>query len=254
MRKGYTAFLDVMGFSAMIAGERYAEGITDYLNALKSNLYVDDTNIEYVVFSDSIVITTANETDDSLQKIARACSSVFGALLTREIPVRGAIAHGSYVREKTNSGTFVAGRAIIDAYNFEKIQDWVGVMLCPSVRQKVKDLEDRCKLIDPVGKSQEGLEKIVAKAPWSAFIQPCDKIPFHTEPTDYSGFAIVPTDGQIDPTRVRNSLKASVGCLERLKTIAPDPKAQRKYDNTLKWIKPIREKWHQLAHYTASAA
>jgi hypothetical protein len=247
MFKGYAALLDVMGFSSMVASENHSRRIEDYLSALNDNPDLRDKNIEYVVFSDSIVVTTANDTDDSLQMIAKACSSVFGAFLKLEIPVRGAITHGSYIRQKTDSGTFVAGRAIVDAYQFEKIQNWCGIMLCPSIVEKVSDLSDRCRLYKVVRTEREAVQRQIDLAPWSAFIQPCDSIPFHGEPsTLYSGFAIPPTNGQVDPRQVRDSLKSGLKSLERLKSIAPDPKAQMKYTAACNWLSELHSRWHHL--------
>jgi hypothetical protein len=73
------------------------------------------------------VPNTANDTEEALKTILERCSRLFGALLANEIPVRGAIE--PYVSEKTDSGRFVAGRAIIDAYHFEAMQNWVSIML-----------------------------------------------------------------------------------------------------------------------------
>jgi hypothetical protein len=151
MRTGYAAFLDVLGFSALVAGEGHSERINNYLECLSKALDTDDArpSVEYVVFSDSIIITSLGGTDEALQALLRGCSSAFGVMLKKEIPVRGAIAYGTYSSEKTKNGRFVAGRAIVEAYQFEKKQDWVGIMLAPSVRRKVPNLAERCQFEDP---------------------------------------------------------------------------------------------------------
>lgn len=49
-----------MGFSALVSGERGEEYIDEYLKALREILE-NKRSIEYLVFSDSIVITTTND-------------------------------------------------------------------------------------------------------------------------------------------------------------------------------------------------
>jgi hypothetical protein len=150
MLTGYAAFLDVLGFSSMVATEHHSERIDAYLNCLNRIFDKEDgSKIDYVVFSDSIVITTRNDDEESLLALLSRCSTFFGALIASEIAVRGAIAHGSYLTSKTATGTFVAGRAIIEAYTFEQRQDWVGIMLAPSVNARVPDLTERCLIEDP---------------------------------------------------------------------------------------------------------
>jgi hypothetical protein len=112
MLTGYAAFLDVLGFSSLVAGDRHAERIGRYLNSLTRILDTESkaAAIEYIVFSDSIVITTKDDSEDSFLALIERCSIVFATLLQNEIAIRGAIAHGTFMTSKTNSGTFVAGR------------------------------------------------------------------------------------------------------------------------------------------------
>jgi len=44
----------------------------------------------------------------------------------------------------------------------------------------------------------------------------------------FEGFAVIPTNGSNKPSDVRDSLKASILALSRLKSIAPNPAAQDK--------------------------
>src|SRR5258708_4446312 len=118
MLTGYVAFLDVLGFSALISGDR---GVDDYLQCLEDVFHSEghESPVEYVAFSDSIVLTTKDGSDDALRSLLLACSKVFGAMLDKRIPLRGAVAFGPYIRSETSGGVFVAGKAIIEAYQFE---------------------------------------------------------------------------------------------------------------------------------------
>ncbi len=130
-------------------------------------------------------------------------------MLRSEIALRGAIACGSFSRSvvPSGSGVFVAGRAILDAYHFETVQDWVGIMLAPSTIKRVPDLAKRCALSTVNLNLEETHRAIREQIPWTAFVQPCYNIPFHAsnpfENNDFSGFAIVPTDGVAERAHLR---------------------------------------------------
>lgn len=245
MLTGYAAFLDVLGFSSVVSGDRHAERIDAYLNSL--NGILDNKRevpvVEYVVFSDSIVITTRDDTDQSFEALVARCSTVFGSLLQTEIAVRGAIAHGTFITSKTNSGTFVAGRAIIDAYDFEQKQDWTGIMLAPSVVRQIPDIADRCKFEDP--HDDEVMRRLNSRLPLVAYVQRCPSIPFH-EAAGYDGFAIVPSDGKFDPVSLRDGLGQSIESLHRLKSIAPNPQAQQKHQRAIQWLLGIHGNWRTV--------
>src|SRR6266705_707363 len=145
MLTGYVALLDVLGFSSLVSGSDEGSRLLRYLECLQEALANDENSpsVDYVVFSDSITLPTRDDSEASLQALLRQCSRTFGLMLKEEIPLRGAIAHGSFFRTSSRGGTFVAGKAIIDAYMFETKQDWVGIMLAPSARKTIPNLEER---------------------------------------------------------------------------------------------------------------
>jgi hypothetical protein len=261
LQTGYAALLDVLGFSSLVSSERRNERINDYLKALQEILE-NTPLIEYLVFSDSILITTTNDTQDALQAIIERCSRLFGQLLERNIPVRGAIAYGTYVSEKTSSGKFVAGPAIIEAYQFEEQQDWIGIMLAPSVVDKADYLARYCALPPSAKMSTGGMHARRAvherfgseyrefkdHIPWAAHVQPCG-IPFH-EGT-YDGYAIVPTTEDPLPTHLVRRLDQSLLTLRRLRSVAPRPEIQLKYKRTIDWLGEVRREWFGIARALA---
>ncbi len=250
--QGYVALLDVLGFSLLVSGDGENQRLQEYLRCLQEALDVDQEgpSVDYVVFSDSIVLTTTDSHEALLELLSR-CSRLLGLMLERNIALRGAIAYGSYFRSSELTGVFVAGRAVLDAYRFERAQDWVGIMLAPSVIKQVPDLTDRCNIED--GSSVEKQEALHRRLRWAAFVQPCFQIPFHStspfESTDFSGFAIVPSDGVAEPASLRDSLDRSLRALERLKSLAPDPSAQHKYNSPHGWLWEIRSKWREVAYW-----
>jgi len=131
---GYVAFLDVLGFRELVGRPDSQDRLTQYIGSVDRAIQAAGPEVlQYVVFSDSVVINSRAGGLGQLEAILRACSTIFRELLRSRIPVRGAIAHGSFLRSNQPNGTFVAGRPIVQAYDYQERQNWVGIMLAPSV-------------------------------------------------------------------------------------------------------------------------
>ena len=149
----------------------------------------------------------------------------------------------------------MAGKAVVEAHAFETKQDWVGIMLAPSAIRRTPDLTERC-LIDPAGSSvgtEDGQKLIEKRIAWSAFLQQCRSIPFHSnsplDANDFDGFAIVPTSGVAEAAALAESLAISLKALDWLKSVAPDPAAQHKYQRAHQWLYQIQAKWREVAYW-----
>jgi hypothetical protein len=254
VKEGYVALLDVLGFSALVSADLTGEKVRRYLDCLQGASV--ERRVDYVVFSDSIVLSAKGDSPDSLLAVAGTCSRLLVDLLNEGIPLRGAIAFGGFVREAFGESVFVAGRAVIEAYQFEQQQDWIGVMLAPSAVAQVPDLIDRCRLPgDGVAMTFKDIE---ARYPWPAFIQRCRSIPFHQsspfELSVFDGFAVVPTKGVLEAAEIRDSVKVAMDRLAWLRVLAPTPSSQRKYQLTGDWLYPIQGRWHDIAFEKERAA
>jgi len=239
---GFVALLDVLGFSMLVADGGEGSRLDIYLKCITSTLA--GRPIDYVVFSDSIVLTTSDDSDQSLAVLIACCSVLFGRMLQNEIALRGAISYGFFIRDSSAGSVFVAGRPVIEAYNFEIIQDWVGIMLAPSVLKRVPDLADRCSFA-PL--NAQGLDQLRKRMAWVPFVQPCHGIPFHSDnplvESKFDGFAIVPTLGETSFTALRDALSKSIKSILWLKSIAPNPQAQAKYQSAYIWLANIAHQW-----------
>jgi hypothetical protein len=60
MEVGFIALMDVLGFSALVSGNGEDQRLQRYMQCLQKALVVeaDNPEVDYVVFSDSIVLTT----------------------------------------------------------------------------------------------------------------------------------------------------------------------------------------------------
>jgi hypothetical protein len=59
----------------------------------------------------------------------------------------------------------------------------------------------------------------------------------------YEGFAIVPTNGKADFAELCESISRSCEALFRLKSLAPNPRAQAKHQQTIYWLSSICSQW-----------
>jgi hypothetical protein len=220
----------------LVATDQRGDKIRSYLSCLERA--TERSDVGYVVFSDSIVLTTKTSGVESLITVARACSRLMSDLLAEGIPLRGAISFGDFQRSFVAESVFVAGRAVIEAYEFEQAQKWVGVMLAPSTLRNVGDLELLCRVdVDSwLGPNRSTL---------SAFVQPCHWIPFDSG--KYDGFAVVPTNGALDAHLLYQSTGDAVANLRRLRSLAPTPAAQKRYDEPLSWLTDIQQSWKALS-------
>lgn len=251
MPTGYVALLDVLRFRALISGDRSRERIDEYLACLKNRM--DLSEVQYIVFSDSLVLSMTEDKPASFLLLVAECSRLIAELLSYDIPIRGTITYGQFVRTQVRESIFLAGRAVVDAYEFEQAQDWVGVMIAPNAVRKIEHLREHCELLEHWcrdGRLSEGYND----GRFAAFIQPCHSIPFRAStPLDesrFDGFAVVPTSGTFDPIALRDSTNSALERLAWLRQIAPSPSAQRKYSASISWLTPIQDKWDRIVRST----
>jgi hypothetical protein len=283
MQSGYVAFLDVLGFSALLTGAGSDGRLSAYQRCLSETLeetgdplpeeavHFDMTDgrasvakpsepdhqpPDVAVFSDSIILVSRDDSARALETLIRQCSRLMAAMFQVDIALRGAISFGQYTRARLSVGTFFAGRAIVDAYHFEQEQDWIGIMLAPSAVQQVPDLHKRCDLTSPAFEPHRPADHLALsdRQGWVVCLQQCPLIPFHQKypPWDtntYDGFAVMPTSGDLSPESVIKSLVASIEALRRLRSLAPNPEAQRKYDRTIQWLDQKQQLWATIAFW-----
>lgn len=140
-RDRWFAYLDLLGFKALVQSRAIEKVLPVYADALKQmhracRLGKDEAGLLYSWFSDTFIIYSRS---DSLQDFARVESAArifFQLLLVKEIPVRGCISHGKlYSQAKQN---IFVGPALIEAHVYGEALDWVGFCLAPSVEAKLK--------------------------------------------------------------------------------------------------------------------
>lgn len=92
-----------------------------------------------VVFSDSIILFSKDDTQDSLIELCNYASTIFKIFLIHELPIRGAITFGSCIL-MPDSKIFL-GEAIVNAHIIEQSLDVIGIVVDPEVPSKHFDHE-----------------------------------------------------------------------------------------------------------------
>lgn len=236
---GYVAFVDLLGFSRGIQGDSLDGFFPSYRAAFTSALDPkSEFGVRYVVSSDSIVLYTKTDSQQALVSITIGCARLFHELMNISLPIRGCISQGKLTAEDTANGTFIAGAPIVEAYHYERQQDWVGIMLSPRVIEKNPHILTYHNLKNAANQVQSRRPEF--RGTGERLIKRWD-IPFHDDGRGkpaLRGFAIVPTlDAGGSVEEYTQGLELMIAKAESLAAIAPDPSAQRKHERTLEFLR-----------------
>lgn len=149
----FVAFLDIMGFKDMVFRNTH-EKIYNILIEFKKRLddientigrtpkkpdeksrsnSENDHPIGQVIFSDSIILVTNDDSFDSFVNLVSSIFWIFNFALPNNIPIKGAIAYGKTTADFNNSLHF--GRPIIDAFELQNEFLMYGIVLHHSAEQ-----------------------------------------------------------------------------------------------------------------------
>ncbi len=150
--EGPIAVLDILGFKQHICSgnndhviymierlRQRAKYSTDNANQRiyeGNNLHTGDKSVEHVDFvniSDAVLVVNKSSDGtirDRCSRLTDAISSILANSFISGIPLRGALAFGSYTFDKIKDIYF--GKPILEAMEYERLQQWIGVGICPS--------------------------------------------------------------------------------------------------------------------------
>lgn len=87
-------------------------------------------------FSDTVIISTCDDSDQSLHAILARALELFRVAFRKSIPLRGGVAFGSWVELNENGRELFTGDALLRAYELGESQQMIGICLCDVVRQR----------------------------------------------------------------------------------------------------------------------
>lgn len=115
---GVVSFIDILGFSSIVENDarklepKNLERINDGLNEIRQTS--KDFGIEIILFSDSIVLSTALD-NSAILNIFKSSIKIQRSLLTKNILTRGGLAFGKHHQDEKT----LYSEALIKAYNLE---------------------------------------------------------------------------------------------------------------------------------------
>lgn len=120
MELSVVAFIDVLGFSAMVKadaasqGEKYLEAFREVLEEVKTSFQDVEGGLDAKMFSDSIVLA-APLSPDAVIDVLKACANLQQRFLKRGILLRGGVSYGKHFADST----VMFSEGLISAYHIE---------------------------------------------------------------------------------------------------------------------------------------
>ncbi len=252
--EGYVAFLDIIGFSELIKESTFDQKFEKYSRILRKTTQTNNRDLQHITFSDSVIINTKEGDEQNLLNLIWAIAEINFRLLTElDIPICGSVSKGPFSRyeDRKNGNVIIAGAPIIDAYRYEQRQDWIGVMLSPTVLRDNPNLFIYGQLKPPSDESE--VKEIRSYFPWPLLIQRFHAIPFKKlndfDDQYYNGFVIVPQRyGCQEPAELIKDLDDYKNRLDPLMAFASEPDQQNKYRETARWIEEVKNYWSDVSN------
>ena len=125
MKNGYLFCGDILGFSSIVESlnssqvSEQIELYTSIINQLKEKY----TSINVRLFSDTVLAFVENDKND-LGKLIEFSRELLNLCIVQSLPIRGAITFGNFTW-----GEMIFGKAVIDAHELEKNQNWIGIIV-----------------------------------------------------------------------------------------------------------------------------
>lgn len=243
MAEGYIAYFDLLGFSQQISREEdFTKEFDKYNDIIATACKPRD--IDYLAFSDSVILSAETSDKPTLLKLSQVVASIqYRLMVDLNSPICGSISYGRFNRVVKEGNGMITGRPLLDAIDYEKKQNWIGVMIAPSVISKHPEILEASSL-NPGGPDVVG--KVVNNVIWSSVFQRWSTIPFE-EDAHYEALVITPRD-----LSCRNcedliiQYKKYWDQLRLLRMTAPNVYTQNKYREAELFISSVNQQWSRL--------
>lgn len=151
--KRYVGFVDIMGFKDMLLRLSHNEvylmmqKVSESLLTVQSTYSIDydseadfDLNVKMILYSDSIMIFTRDDQQNSLVNLIASISALSESLLSDGIPHKGALALGEMTLDFKRSIFF--GQPLVDAYLLQEELKFYGIAVHGTAEKDMKILMD----------------------------------------------------------------------------------------------------------------
>lgn len=147
----FVAFLDILGFKDWVMRKSHDDIYKSLQEISKCKKQIEkgtsneenagDTEVYVANFSDSIIIFSKNDNLDSFNYFLLATSKFFTKAFKKQIPIKGAIAHGEISVNKTQQIYF--GQPLIDAYLMEEEVNYMGIVAHNSIDSYIAQIKQK---------------------------------------------------------------------------------------------------------------
>lgn len=131
----WIAYFDLLGFRKRVEQGQLGLVLPDYHGAVAALTKEAHRDIRIRWFSDTFLFYMLDNSRESLFEIDNACRSFFHRMILKRIPLRGSLTVGNLYVE---SDDVLIGPALIEAYDYAERQDWLGFVLTPNARDKLR--------------------------------------------------------------------------------------------------------------------
>src|SRR5579862_3286307 len=126
---GYFLVVDVLGFGRMVrnCGDAQLDGrVASWVQLVESTATRFHLK-RFQLISDTLFVAVPGRTEH-IATLVEFCRQLLVDALEQSFPLRGAIAHGSFVW-----GNTIYGRAVIAARELQQKQNWIGATCSPNL-------------------------------------------------------------------------------------------------------------------------
>lgn len=155
-KKVYACHFDILGMKTVLRRSNFEAGeIICELAKAQDNQELPITedsrnSLAERFFSDTIIISTCDDSDMSLHTILARSFELFRSAFRSGIPLRGGVAYGAWMERKEKKRDHFTGDALLRAFDLGESQQMIGICLCDVVRERFFRNPFRLTSGDPV--------------------------------------------------------------------------------------------------------
>lgn len=133
----YLLLLDILGFQKLLA-TKGSEDVYRTIDAALQPCYKWERwngNFKTIYYADTLLFYQyLPHIHSGFLDVYAIGRMIFSALLAQGIPTRGAIAYGDFLvkGDTENRHNIFVGKAHLEAYQAEQLENWIGISVCPS--------------------------------------------------------------------------------------------------------------------------
>ncbi len=143
---GYFLGIDMLGFSNIVKNNDLSfldKRINAWVSLIERSA-IKHSIIDYQLISDTIFVKAGKEKSD-LKNLIQFARTLLEDGIIDSFPIRGAITFGDFFW----GSPLVYGKAVIDAHNLEKQQNWLGIIIDNKISLDIKDYLDLGLILYP---------------------------------------------------------------------------------------------------------